>query len=103
MTIDTACSSSLYCLHQACQALQSRDCGLAIVAGANLILSVEQSMAMTEAGVLSPTSMCHTFSADADGYARAEGVASLCVKRLDDAQRDGDSIQAIIPGTVVAS
>lgn len=60
--IDTACSSSLYCLNAACAALESRDCNAAVVAGANLIQSIEQHLGMMKAGVLSPTSTCHTFS-----------------------------------------
>lgn len=60
--IDTACSSSLYCLNSACAALESRDCNAAVVAGANLIQSIEQHLGMMKAGVLSPTSTCHTFS-----------------------------------------
>ena len=101
--IDTACSSSLYCLNTACAALESRDCNAAVVAGANLIQSIEQHLGMMKAGVLSPTSTCHTFSDEADGYARADGVGSLYLKRLSDAVRDNDPIRAVIRGTAVGS
>ena len=101
--IDTACSSSLYCLNSACAALQSRDCNAAVVAGANLIQSVEQHLGMMKAGVLSPTSTCHTFSDEADGYARADGIGSLYLKRLSDALRDNDPIRAVIRGIAVGS
>ena len=66
--IDTACSSSLYCLNSACAALESRDCNAAVVAGANLIQSIEQHLGMMKAGVLSPTSTCHTFSDEVSIY-----------------------------------
>ncbi|KAK4694496.1 hypothetical protein P7C71_g3102, partial [Lecanoromycetidae sp. Uapishka_2] len=101
--IDTACSSSIYCLNSACAALQAGDCNAAIVAGANLIQSVEQHLGMMKAGVLSPTSTCHTFSDEADGYARADGVGSLYLKRLSDALRDNDPIRAVVRGTAVGS
>ncbi|KAF3931090.1 hypothetical protein ABW20_dc0106731 [Dactylellina cionopaga] len=101
MTLDTACSSSMYCLHLACQALESGDCDGAIVASANLIQSVEQLMTIMRGGVLSKSSMCHTFDASADGYARADGVGALYLKRLSDALRDGDPIRSVIRGTAV--
>ncbi|KAL9120671.1 MAG: hypothetical protein Q9187_002770 [Circinaria calcarea] len=101
MVIDTACSASLYCLHTACVALETKECDAAIVAGANLIQSVEQYLAMMKAGVLSATSTSHSFSDAADGYARAEGIGALYVKRLSDALRDNDPIRAVVRGTAV--
>lgn len=101
MVIDTACSASLYCLHHACIALETKECSAAIVAGANLIQSVEQHLGMVKAGVLSATSTSHSFSDAADGYARAEGIGALYVKRLSDALRDNDPIRAVVRGTAV--
>ncbi|KAI1772049.1 reducing type I polyketide synthase 10 [Hypoxylon cercidicola] len=101
LVLDTACSSTLYCLHMACAALETRDCDAAIVAGANLIQSPEQHIGTMKAGVLSPTSTCHTFDASADGYGRADGIGALYLKRLSDAVRDGDPIRSIIRATAV--
>ena len=103
LVLDTACSSSLYCLHVACVALENRECDAAVVAGANLIQSVEQHLGTMKAGVLSPTSTCHTFSDQADGYGRADGVGGLYVKRLSDAIAANDPIRAVIRGTAVNS
>ncbi|KAL8993489.1 MAG: hypothetical protein Q9169_006308 [Polycauliona sp. 2 TL-2023] len=100
-TINTACSSSVYALHNACHALRSRDCDGAIVGGVNLILTVEQHMNTAKLGILSPTSICHTFDESADGYGRAEGAGALYVKRLADAIRDGDPIRGVIRATAV--
>ena len=55
--------------------------------------------AMTQQGVLSPEGSCKTFDAHADGFARAEGINAVYVKRLDDAIRDGNPIRAVIRGT----
>ncbi|RAK99273.1 type I polyketide synthase [Aspergillus ibericus CBS 121593] len=101
--VDTACSSSLYALHLACSALQNGECDSAVVAGVNLIQSPDVLVAMSQAGVLSPSSICHTFDAAADGYGRADGVNALYVKRLSDAIRDGDPIRSIIRGTATNS
>lgn len=99
--LDTACSSSLYCLHNAVQALMCGECDGALVAGANLIMSPEQCVGTARAGFLSPTATCHTFDESVDGYARAEGVNAIYIKRLSAAVRDGDKVWAVIRGTAV--
>ena len=99
--IDTACSSSLYALHNACLALQAGETEAALVCGTNLLMSPEQQIAMTKAGVLSPTSTCHSFDDSADGYGRADGVGALYIKRLRDAIRHKDPIRSIIRGTAL--
>ncbi|CAG8910253.1 unnamed protein product [Penicillium egyptiacum] len=101
LVIDTACSSSLYCLHMACAALEAGECEAAIVAGANLIQTPEQHFATMKAGVLSPTSTCHTFADTADGYGRADGVGALYVKKLGAALRDGDPVRSIIRASAI--
>lgn len=99
MTTRTACSASLVALHEACVAISRGDCDSAIVGGANLIMTPGATMSMTEQNVLSKDGSCKTFSADADGYARGEAIATVYIKRLDDALRDGNSIRAVIRGT----
>ncbi|KAI5918779.1 reducing type I polyketide synthase 10 [Camillea tinctor] len=99
LVLDTACSSTLYCLHVASAALANGECDAAVVAGSNLIQSPEQHIGTMKAGVLSPTSTCHTFDASADGYGRAEGIGALYLKRLSDAVRDGDPVRSIIRAT----
>ncbi|KAF2811308.1 putative polyketide synthase [Mytilinidion resinicola] len=100
-TINTACSSSVYATHNACHALRTRDCNGAIVAGVNLIITVDQHMNTAKLGILSPTSTCHTFDASADGYGRAEGAGALYLKRLSDAIRDGDPVRGVIRSSAV--
>ncbi|KAF3095918.1 hypothetical protein TWF569_001295 [Orbilia oligospora] len=101
MVVDTACSSSMYGLHLACTALKTGDCDGAIVAGTNLINSIEGQASAMRTGVLSKTSTCHSFDASADGYGRADGVGALYLKRLSDAIRDGDPIRSVIRGTAL--
>lgn len=99
MTTRTACSASLVALHEACVAISRGDCDSAIVGGANLIMTPGATMSMTEQNVLSKDGSCKTFSADANGYARGEAIATVYIKRLDDALRDGNPIRAVIRGT----
>ncbi|MGP6087641.1 SDR family NAD(P)-dependent oxidoreductase [Antarctobacter jejuensis] len=94
--IDTACSSSLVAVDRAVRALRGGECTMAIAGGANLALSLEPFAGPLGAGMLSPTSRCHTFSAEADGYVRGEGVGAVLLRPLADAVRDGDVIHAVI-------
>ncbi|WP_105347906.1 type I polyketide synthase [Mycobacterium sp. ITM-2016-00318] len=101
MAVDTACSSALVAVHQACQALHSGDCDMALAGGVNVLLSPVTMVAASRARMLSPVGRCKTFDASADGYVRSEGCGMLVLKRLSDAQRDGDRVHAIIPGSAV--
>ena len=101
VAVDTACSSSLVAVHQACQALHSGDCDLALAGGVNVLLSPVTIVAASRARMLSPVGRCKTFDASADGYVRSEGCGMLVLKRLSDAERDGDRIAAVIPGSAV--
>ncbi|KAJ5748316.1 ketoacyl-synt-domain-containing protein [Penicillium nucicola] len=99
MTLATGCSASMVGLHEACQAVLAGDCESAVVAGTNLILTPTMTTTMSDNLVLSPTGVCRTFDAGADGYGRGEGVNAIYVKRLVDAMRDGDPVRAVIRST----
>ncbi|MBB2988763.1 acyl transferase domain-containing protein/NADPH:quinone reductase-like Zn-dependent oxidoreductase/acyl carrier protein [Mycolicibacterium iranicum] len=101
VAVDTACSSSLVAVHQACQALHSGDCDMAVAGGVNVLLSPVTVVAASRARMLSPVGRCKTFDASADGYVRSEGCGILVLKRLSDATRDGDRICAVIPASAV--
>jgi acyl transferase domain-containing protein/acyl carrier protein len=99
IAIDTACSSSLVALHYACQALRNKECDMAFVGGVNLLLSSYHYRYFSSIGALSRTGRCHTFDESADGYTPGEAIASVLLKSLQQAKRDGDQIYAVIKGS----
>ncbi|WP_409426234.1 SDR family NAD(P)-dependent oxidoreductase [Mycobacterium sp. SMC-11] len=101
MMVDTACSSSLVTIHLACASLRRRESDQALAAGVNLILAPQNSIATSRWGMLAPDGQCKTFDAAADGYVRGEGAGVVVLKRLSDAQRDGDRILAVVRGSAV--
>uniref|UniRef100_UPI0003751337 thioester reductase domain-containing protein n=1 Tax=Pelosinus sp. HCF1 TaxID=1235479 RepID=UPI0003751337 len=99
---DTACSSTLVALHRAVQAIQNGECEQAIVGAVNLLLSPLGFVGLDSLGYLSPDGKVRSFQADANGYARSEGVGVLIIKPLQQAIKDKDQIFAVVKGTGVS-
>ncbi|KZN46883.1 hybrid non-ribosomal peptide synthetase/type I polyketide synthase [Pseudoalteromonas luteoviolacea] len=101
LAIDTACSSSLVALHHAMQAIRAEQIPMAMVSGVNLILSDDVSTACNNAQMLARDGRCKTFSADANGYVRSEGVGCVLLKPLSQALQDNDVIYGVLKGSAV--
>nr|QLG04868.1 PulG [Streptomyces sp.] len=99
IALDTACSSSLVGTHLATQALRGGEIDMALVGGVTLYLTAESYISMCGAGMLAPDGRCKTFDNAADGFVPGEGVGALVLKRLADAERDGDTIHGVIRGS----
>ncbi|WP_054811957.1 type I polyketide synthase [Nocardia arizonensis] len=99
VTLDTACSSSLVALHLACQALDNGDCEVAMAGGVTMLLQPEPFVSMCKGGFLAADGRSKPFDAAADGYGRGEGSGMVVLKRLADAERDGDRIYAVVKAT----
>ncbi|GKT90332.1 lovastatin nonaketide synthase [Colletotrichum tofieldiae] len=96
MTIDTACSSSMVGVNEAVQALRNGTSRVAVACGTNLVLSPLSFITLSKLNMLSPTGRCRMWDADADGYARGEGVAAIVLKTLRSALEDGDEVLSVI-------
>ena len=104
MTLDTACSTSLVAIHEAVNSLRLHESDLAVAGGVNMMLAPAATMGFAKTGAaLSPDGRIKAFSSDADGICRAEGGGVFILKRLSEAERDGDEILAVVKGSAVNS
>lgn len=101
LTIDTACSASAVAVHQACRAILGGECTAALAGGTTVMTSPLWFQNLAGASFLSPTGACKPFDANADGYCRGEAVASVFLKRMGQAIKDGDTIIGCIRSTAV--
>jgi acyl transferase domain-containing protein/NAD(P)H-dependent flavin oxidoreductase YrpB (nitropropane dioxygenase family)/NADP-dependent 3-hydroxy acid dehydrogenase YdfG len=102
-TVDAACASSLAAVYLAARELESRTSDVVIVGGADTVQNPFGYLAFSKTQALSPTGRCRSFDEKADGIVISEGIAILVLKRLDDAERDGDRIYAVIRGVAGSS
>ncbi|KAL4916483.1 hypothetical protein BDW62DRAFT_186074 [Aspergillus aurantiobrunneus] len=97
--VDTGCSTSMTALHLACQTLRSGESDASIVGGTCVMLNPDMFCQLSSLGFIGPDGKSFAFDTRANGYGRGEGIATLVLKRLDDALRDGDPIRAVIRET----
>ncbi|MGW7753915.1 SDR family NAD(P)-dependent oxidoreductase [Streptomyces violaceusniger] len=102
-TVDAACASSLTAVDAACKELVTGTSDLVLCGGADLHNGINDYLLFSSVHALSPSGRSATFDASADGIALGEGVACVALKRLADAERDGDRIYAVIDGVGSAS
>ncbi|KAH8646188.1 putative polyketide synthase [Xylariales sp. PMI_506] len=95
--VDTACSSALAAVEIACTSLWNGDIDTAVAGGVNVLTNPDGFSGLSNGHFLSKTpNACKTWDAEADGYCRGDGIASLVLKRLEDAEKDNDNILGVI-------
>lgn len=97
-TIDAACASSLAAMSAAVNELARGTVDAMITGGVDTLNDIVTYMCFSKTPALSPTGDCRPFSADADGTMLGEAVVMFVLKRLADAERDGDRVYAVIRG-----
>ncbi len=97
-TVDAACASSLAAVYHAVRDLEARTSDVVIVGGVDAIQNPFAFLCFSKTHALSPNGRSRPFDAEGDGIAISEGFAALVLKRLEDAERDGDRIYAVIRG-----
>ncbi|MBS9384022.1 MAG: SDR family NAD(P)-dependent oxidoreductase [Dolichospermum sp. BR01] len=96
--VDAACASSLGALRMAISELVEHRADMMITGGVDTDNSIFAYMCFSKTPAVSPGEKVRPFDTDADGMLLGEGVGMLVLKRLEDAQRDGDRIYAVIKG-----
>ena len=99
--LDMTCASSLVAVHQAAASLRQSEVDVALAGGVHIILSRPVMRFMRDYGMLSRTGKCKTFDAAADGFVRGEGCGMVVLKRLSDAEAQGDRIWGILKGSAI--
>ncbi|MBD3181837.1 SDR family NAD(P)-dependent oxidoreductase [Candidatus Poribacteria bacterium] len=101
--VDAACASSLAAVHLAVKELNTHNSDMVIVGGADTMQNSFAFLCFSKTMALSPTGECRTMDEKADGIVLGEGVAMMIFKRLEDAERDGDKIYAVIKSVGASS
>ncbi|MER7641716.1 beta-ketoacyl synthase N-terminal-like domain-containing protein [Streptomyces sp. NPDC126522] len=102
-TVDAACASSLIAVDQAVSELAAGRCDLMLAGGVHHCHDITLWSVFSQLRALSPSQRIRPFHRDADGILIGEGTGVVVLKRLADAERDGDRIYAVIRGTGVSS
>lgn len=102
-TVDAACASSLAALDVALRMLRTRASDMAVVGAVDGTNHAPGYVAFASTHALSPTGRCRPFDESADGTVISEGAAMLVLKRLEDAEADGDRVWAVLRGTGASS
>ncbi|MGV9559670.1 beta-ketoacyl synthase N-terminal-like domain-containing protein [Streptomyces sp. NPDC003522] len=102
-TVDAACASSLVAVDQAVRELAGGRCDLMLAGGVHHCHDITLWSVFSQLRALSPSQRIRPFHREADGILIGEGTGVVVLKRLADAERDGDRIYAVVRGTGVAS
>uniref|UniRef100_UPI003F83775E beta-ketoacyl [acyl carrier protein] synthase domain-containing protein n=1 Tax=Actinosynnema sp. TaxID=1872144 RepID=UPI003F83775E len=102
-TVDAACASSLVAVDHAVRELATGRCDAVLAGGVHHCHDITLWSVFSQLGALSPSQRVRPCHRDADGVLIGEGTGVVVLKRLEDAERDGDRVYAVISGTGVAS
>ncbi|NQZ12389.1 MAG: hypothetical protein HRT35_34985, partial [Algicola sp.] len=101
VSVSTACSTSLVAVHNAVQALLAYECDMALAGGSSVSPVQRVGYQYQQGGIASPDGRCRPFDIDAQGTCYGSGVATVLLKRFDEAKADGDKIYAVIRASAI--
>ncbi len=101
LNVQTACSTGLVAVHMGVQSLLAFECDVALAGAVSIALPQERGYLAQEGGMLSDDGVLRAFDADANGTVFSSGLAVFVLKRLEDAEADGDAILAVVRGTAI--
>ncbi|WP_437627952.1 amino acid adenylation domain-containing protein [Sorangium sp. So ce1151] len=101
VAIDTSCSSAMTALHLACESIQRGECRAAIVGGVNLMAHPYHQGLLCSLRMVSESGFGDALGEDATGWIPGEGVGAVLIRPVDEAERSGDHIHALIKATAI--
>jgi tyrocidine synthetase-3 len=101
LAVDTMCSSSLTAIHLAIEAIYNGSCSMAIAGGVNVSVHPNKYKMLSQGMFVSDKGKCESFGEGGNGYVPSEGVGVVILKRLSEAQADGDQIYGVIKGSSI--
>lgn len=101
VTVQAACATSLVAVHAACQSLLNGECDMALAGGVSLRVPQQGGHLYQAGGIQSADGHCRAFDAAAGGTVGGSGAGIVVLKRLEDAEADGDHVLALILGSAV--
>lgn len=99
--MQTSCCSSATAVHYACLSLINNDCDLAVAGGSTLMVPQFRPYQYVEGSIFSSDGNCNPFTTSAKGTVHGNGCAVVVLKRLCDAQRDGDKVYSVIISSAI--
>lgn len=102
-SVTSACASSLTAIELGVKELRAGSSEMVLAGGADFHNGIADFLMFSSVGALSAKGRCRSFDNEADGIALGEGVGVVVLKRLSDAERDGDRIYAVIDGIAGSS
>ncbi len=99
--VQTACSTSLVAVHMAVQSLLMGECEMAMAGGITISLPKKTGYMYSEGMIVSPDGHCRAFDAKGEGFVDGNGIGLVVLKRLEEAEADGDFIHAVILGSAI--
>src|SRR5262249_56252844 len=102
-TVDAACGSSLAAAALAVRELETGAADMVVLGGVDTVQNPFTYLAFSKTQAFSPQGRCRPFDVGANGIVISEGVAAVVLKRLADAERDGDRIYAVVKGVGASS
>ena len=101
INVQTACSTSLVAIHLACQSLNSEESDMVLAGAVSVKAPHSAGYICDGGGIVSPDAHVRAFDAKANGTVFGSGCGVVVLKRLSDAIKDGDTIQAVIKGSAI--
>lgn len=98
VSVHSACSTSLLAIAQAADSIRNGQCDVALAGGASVNSPIKSGHLYQQGTMLSADGHCRSFDAEADGTVFSDGAGIVVLKSLQDAERDGDTIYAVLKG-----